>query len=271
MAQEVHLWGWDVNASDWVKCLVDESGRLIIDPTDVFEDTPTEDEHGKGPASSWAFDHKEAPSAHHTKYTDIEARASMNHIHGPTGKITQTLDVNSHKLINVVDPTVDQGAATKKYVDDKGVLPGSIMAWPTESAPSGWLECNGASLLRSAYADLFALIGVMYGSADGTHFNIPDLRGRFVRGWDHGSGTDPDSATRTDRGDSTTGDHVGTQQADEFKSHSHNIRYITYVAGGGANVALNHGGGYTAVGAALPKGGDETRPTNINLMWCIKT
>ena len=64
------------------------------------------------------LDHKGDASAHHTKYTDAEARASINHVHDSTGKITQHLDVNTHKLINVVDPTNNQDALTKKYFDD---------------------------------------------------------------------------------------------------------------------------------------------------------
>lgn len=46
--------------------------------------------------------------------------------------------------------------------------------------PSLWLMCNGQSLLRADYPDLFAVIGTAYGSADITHFNIPDLRGRTL-------------------------------------------------------------------------------------------
>jgi len=42
--------------------------------------------------------------------------------------------------------------------------------------PSGWLLCNGASLERVAYADLFTAIGVIHGAVDGSHFNLPDLR-----------------------------------------------------------------------------------------------
>lgn len=72
---------------------------------------------------------------------------------------------------------------------------GMIMAWPVNSPPYGWLECNGASISRAAYAALFANIGVVFGSASGTHFNLPDLRGQFIRGWDNGRGVDTDAFT----------------------------------------------------------------------------
>ena len=92
-------------------------------------------------------------------------------------------------------------------------VPGCVYSWLTDTAPTGTLECTGAAVSRSTYARLFGILGTNYGVGNGTTtFNIPDLRGEFARYWDHGKGTDPDAATRTNRGDGTTGDHVGTKQ-----------------------------------------------------------
>lgn len=64
---------------------------------------------------------------------------------------------------------------------------GAIVAWPTSSAPSGWLLCDGAAVDRTTYAALFAVIGATYGAGDGsTTFNLPDLRGRVIVGLDAG-------------------------------------------------------------------------------------
>lgn len=60
--------------------------------------------------------------------------------------------------------------------------PGLISPYGGSVAPSGWLLCDGASYLRTDYPDLFAAIGTTYGAADGTHFNVPDLRGRAIVG-----------------------------------------------------------------------------------------
>lgn len=57
--------------------------------------------------------------------------------------------------------------------------------------PVRWLECDGASLLRADYPDLFAVIGTLYGSVDGTHFNLPDFQGRSPSGSGSGAGIDP--------------------------------------------------------------------------------
>lgn len=153
----------------------------------------------------------------------------------------------------------------ESYTEEPATV-GSIIMWPTSTAPTGYLECDGSSLLRSEYAGLFAVISDDYGAADGDHFTIPDMRGRFVRGYAHGSANDPDRASRTDRGDTTDGDAVGTKQADAYYSHVHSWRetHVQYL--------LNEGAGqlYTA-GNTGSYGGNETRPININVMFCIKT
>lgn len=82
----------------------------------------------------------------------------------------------------------EQGAQGETGAAGVGTPTGSILAWAggTGSPPSGFLVCNGASLLRADYAALFAVIGTTYGSADGTHFTLPDLGQKFLRGWKTG-------------------------------------------------------------------------------------
>lgn len=63
------------------------------------------------------------------------------------------------------------------------VLTGSILAIPYSTVPVGYLKCDGSSLLREDYADLFEKIGTTYGAADDYHFNIPDYQGVFLRGF----------------------------------------------------------------------------------------
>ncbi len=64
-----------------------------------------------------------------------------------------------------------------------GRITGEIVNWPSNTPPAGWLICDGSSLLRSGtYANLFAITGTTYGSVDGTHFTLPDLRGRLALG-----------------------------------------------------------------------------------------
>lgn len=66
---------------------------------------------------------------------------------------------------------------------------GELIAFAGATSPdSRWLLCDGSSLLRTDYPDLFTVIGTTYGAADSTHFNIPDLQGRVGIGAGSGSG-----------------------------------------------------------------------------------
>jgi len=76
-------------------------------------------------------------------------------------------------------------------------LPAGIMQmWCGTGTPTGWLDCNGASLLRADYPDLFTAIGTQFGSVDGTHFNVPDMRAKMPVGI-NGSITEFDAIGKT--------------------------------------------------------------------------
>jgi hypothetical protein len=95
----------------------------------------------------------------------------------------------------------DQGGATKaftwgtlvQYFKDNFVpksstdfMPiGSVHYFASSTPPTSFLVCNGSSLSRTEYSELFAVIGTTYGNVDSSHFNLPDLRGEFIRGWDN--------------------------------------------------------------------------------------
>lgn len=68
---------------------------------------------------------------------------------------------------------------------------GDIKASLQTSNHGNWLICNGQEVSRTAYADLFSLIGTNFGAGDGqTTFNVPDYRGKFLRGLGGDSETD---------------------------------------------------------------------------------
>lgn len=76
--------------------------------------------------------------------------------------------------IIIIRPTTRWGDLISEYISPTGV----INPFAGTVAPSNWLLCDGASLLRTDYPRLFAVIGTTFGAADGTHFNVPDLRSR---------------------------------------------------------------------------------------------
>lgn len=137
-------------------------------------------------------------------------------------------------------------------------MAGQVVFMASATIPSGWLECNGATVSRTTYATLFAAIGTAYGAGDGaTTFQLPDLRGEFIRGADRGRGVD-------------TGRAVASFQADEIKSHTHitpiydpDEGEISQVGGGRAEGAVNNK-------ATQATGGAETRPRNVAMVACIK-
>lgn len=159
-------------------------------------------------------------------------------------------------------------------LNNVGVYVGSVMGWLTPTPPdSTWLECNGQSITTAGYPDLFSRIGYTFGGA-GANFNVPDFRGQFLRGWDHGAGNDPDAATRTNRGDGTTGDNIGTKQDDATEAHNHGLENLDTGSGsigvGGASVQQPGTGPSFSGGVTQSTTGNETRPKNINVMWIIK-
>jgi len=112
--------------------------------------------------------------------------------------------------------------APTRATDDS--LPvGTIIAWggETSSIPKNWMLCNGRVMSKTAHQELFAAIGTSWGSSGADKFNLPDLRGRFLRDSDAGTGRDPDVKKRmpSNPGGNVTG--VGSVQEDSLQNHAH--------------------------------------------------
>lgn len=154
---------------------------------------------------------------------------------------------------------------------------GAIVWHAADSAPTGFLKANGASLSTTTYAALFAVIGYTFGGSGGS-FNLPDLRGEFLRGWDDSRGVD-------------SGRSFGSAQSDDFESHTHTgstasggAHTHTHVnTGGGAQgspgtadvfsaipATTSNAGAHTHTMSLNSTGGSETRPRNVALLACIK-
>ena len=135
---------------------------------------------------------------------------------------------------------------------------GTVVYHAANAPLSGYLKANGSAVSRTTYASLFSVIGTTFGVGDGsTTFNLPDLRGEFLRGWDDGRGVD-------------SGRALGSAQGGQVQSHVHDNRVGFTGSGAGSNRLLfdskpNDGGIATEA-----FGGGETRPRNIALLAYIK-
>ncbi len=99
----------------------------------------------------------------------------------------------------------------------QGVPTGSVFCMAVAVVPSGYVECDGTSYNRTGtYAALFAIIGTTYGANNNSTFKVPDLRGEFVRGYDHGRGADSGREI---------GVHQSNSNAQHTHSHTHNHSY----------------------------------------------
>jgi microcystin-dependent protein len=81
----------------------------------------------------------------------------------------------------------------------------------------GWMKCDGRSLSRDEYADLFAIVGTSFGSDNATTFNLPDIRGRVPGAVGNGSGLTSRSLGQT------TGTETHTLTVAQMPSHAHTI------------------------------------------------
>lgn len=78
---------------------------------------------------------------------------------------------------------IDENNTLKKQTDTRNADVGFIKPFAGNTVPDGYLYCDGSAVSRTTYSELFAAIGTLYGAGDGsTTFNVPDLRGYFLRG-----------------------------------------------------------------------------------------
>jgi len=133
-------------------------------------------------------------------------------------------------------------AFVRAVVAEEGVQPGEISFYATAAAPRGYIKANGAAVSRTAYPELFAAIGTIHGAGNGTTtFNVPDMRGEFVRGLDDGRGVDPGRVLGSWQNHLyASHNHVGT--TDTQGAHAHTVTGSTTSSGSHShtmNMGLN--------------------------------
>nr|VFJ58546.1 MAG: Collagen triple helix repeat-containing protein [Candidatus Kentron sp. FW] len=173
----------------------------------------------------------------------------------------------------VGDVEIEGNLSVSEAIHGYGASPiGSITAYIGTTVPDGWKECNGQAISRMEYADIFSVIGTTYGGGDSsTTFNLPDLRGYFLRGWDHNLAGE-DDRVGIDVDGVAAGRGIGDEQDDAFRSHRHRQQSNHENCCGGS-MHLKYGQSdysqYTSNYTTF-SGGSETRPKNIAVMYIIR-
>ena len=171
-------------------------------------------------------------------------------------------------LVITGNPVVLSGLDYKIYANGRvgDEVIASVKPYAASSIPYGWLECNGQSLSRTDYADLFTKIGTVYGSADGDHFNLPDYRETALVGVGENG---------TDSIPSHDAYWLGQFKDEEFKQHSHGIPIGNAAAGFGLQFQSTYYEGQIKITSSVGEnsygtGGDHTRGKRKGVYYIIK-
>ena len=170
--------------------------------------------------------------------------------------------------------TMDMLQELLRVLGDISAPTGSVVAMAARVVPEGYLECNGSTVSRATYSKLFSVLGTTFGAGDGAStFNLPDLRGEFIRGFDSGRGVDPSRQFGSHQGDAIrniTGEFAATDDN----------RTVDITKGAFYDTGISRGSGTGGVGIEPILGFDasrqvptanENRPRNVSLTYIIKT
>jgi microcystin-dependent protein len=156
---------------------------------------------------------------------------------------------------------------------------GGVVMWTAATPPTNFLECNGQALSRVTFGNLFSVMGTTFGAGDGsTTFNIPDLRGFFVRGWANSSTEDAGRVFGSNQVNAV-GPHTHPV-IDPGHDHSVDFAAITFAGGGtparnpgisGPTFSTNPAVTNLTIGTSSGSGtSTESRPDNVALMYVVR-
>lgn len=168
---------------------------------------------------------------------------------GPIEPVTST--IYSVMSGSVIDGAIEPSKLAPS-VQQSLVPVGTILAFGGNTAPDGFLFCDGSPVSRSTYHNLFSAIGNVWGSGDGSStFNLPDLRGRAPIGAGTGNGL-----TIRTIGESF-GEETHQLTIAEMPSHNHDIDDQGHV-----HTGVLHTGGSAFSGGITPILSDTVQSTD---------
>ena len=168
---------------------------------------------------------------------------------------------NSTQRFSVADAVNNTDAVNKQYMLTHSLPTGLILYLAVDNIPNGYLLCDGSTVSRSTYSNLYAVLGTKYGAGDGTTtFSIPNLIGKFPEG----------------------GSTAGTYKDAGLPDHSHSTHFaysnVNFVGGqGGAtdfirprNVATNVASTKASASNKIYGKSTTVQPASLVLLPLIK-
>jgi phage-related tail fiber protein len=197
-----------------------------------------------------------------------------------------TVDKYGRVIAGTTPTTLAGHGITDTYTKDEiaamiaqaSALPvGSMIGFHVDKVAPGFLELDGSVKSTTAYPDLATVLGGAFNKGDegAGNFRLPESRGEFLRGWDHGRGVD-------------AGRVVGSGQMSQNLRHAHaevvtnsSVADLAQFVAGSKLAAptltqilyndTNATDNFTVIPADhAASGGAEARPRNVAVMWCIK-
>jgi microcystin-dependent protein len=158
-----------------------------------------------------------------------------------------------------------------------GIPVGTVMAFAGSAAkvPAGWMLCDGRTLSSGQLPALFDAIGTAWGDGtedqdSATDFNLPDLRGMFLRGVDTSGSVDPDASTRYARkSGGAVGAQAGSYQDDASTGITANDPF-TFNQSSSFDSQLGPDAGSGGSQTFTSRSGVESRPKNASVNYIIK-
>lgn len=171
-----------------------------------------------------------------------------------------------HWLELQYDPTLDKWVLQNPATGVATLVPaGTVVFVPQSSAPAGYMKANGAAVSRTTYAALFAAVGTTFGAGDGsTTFNLPDLRGEFLRCLDDGRGLDTGRALGSAQDGTWVRTIVQEWSGSDSATGTYNIGFA--FAQADAEISTAGVGGTVPTGAKTPAGTAYDPATTDNTM-----
>lgn len=239
-------------------------------------------------------DIKDANGAESIKITSTSSAVNeLTVVNSATGNSPEIQATGDDTNIHLKLTPKGNGGVTAGSIVHATLPAGMIAPFAMATAPSGWLVCEGQTLnsvSNTEYASLFSAIGTTWGGSGASSFNVPDLRGAFLRG----TGDNASNYMAKDTGSGTrypfSGPSVGSFENDQYQGHGHEVRRLDnneqlYLSGtsptsaGATRFYHNNNDESSRFQAresisdgtnGTPRVGDENRPFNAGVKYCIK-